>query len=341
VKRKYNDEHLNESITELKSFKLTIIVTIFATIFSLLTIIISNDLYVICSSLDCIKNFSYYLELPFKIASSGLAIAGFIAIIHRSEQTKSQIKLALDQNKFKNFIDHRAEFYKVITEIENDFKNIKVQNKPLFYKKLFPNNTPHNVEIVSNYIDPNCVHEETSLGDGVSIIEIKPFIFKKRTIEEKTHTVEIEDELDYIFDSNLYYEYINANTARLVGINYKLVELYNKDDERYRTLLVQFIGTLIYCASRLNIISTKNIAMPKKWKIYLTEESPWTDIDFSTMPSDIMNFAKSYIQQDLNLRSFCFPDHSISLEESLLDQPNKKSINQIIAELIIKEENET
>jgi hypothetical protein len=311
----------NKSILELKSFKYSLIITAIISIIASGIIIHSNNLYYLCEDITCMKEFPIYFNIPFKIIAAGVTFAGFLAVIHRSEQTRLQIQFALEQSSFKNFIDHRSEFYKVISEVEHDYENIKVRNKTLFYKEIFPNNTPSNVEITAKLCNPNPRKNTDN------------FKFEKNN--KKVKDIEADDESAFDFDFNFYYEDIYLERGDLRGIYLVFIRLYNDNDERYETQLIKWIGSLIYCAERLNIHSKKNIKMPKEWAEYLNNESPWS-INFREMPSDIINFAEAYYQQSMNILSYCFPSADQYLNEGWLPQPKDKDVNTIIKDLTEK-----
>ena len=110
-------------------------------------IISTNDLYW-CSQIACFSRFLIIFDFPIKILSASLAISAFVALIHRSEQTRHQIEISINQNIFKNYIDHKKDFMEMIALMESDFP-IKITDKNALYKKLFPNNNTQNLEFTS------------------------------------------------------------------------------------------------------------------------------------------------------------------------------------------------
>lgn len=121
-----------------------IVISAFFSIF----IISRNDLYW-CSEISCFSSFLTIFDFPLKILSASLAISGFVALVHRSEQTRHQIEMSINQNLFKNFIDHKKEFMEIISSMESGFP-IKISDKSSLYTKLFPNNNTQNVEFISS-----------------------------------------------------------------------------------------------------------------------------------------------------------------------------------------------
>lgn len=116
-------------------------------------IAINNDLHW-CVEVLCFSNLLEIYDLPIKIMSTGMAIAAFVAVMHRSEQTNYQIELTNSQNVFKNFIDHRSEFLKILDTLAVDYK-INFTHRSHLYLKLFPNNNFQNVEFVTTSSQKN------------------------------------------------------------------------------------------------------------------------------------------------------------------------------------------
>lgn len=101
--------------------------------------------------MKCYSDFLIIFELPIKVVSASLAISGFIALLHRSEQTRYQIKIGQNQNIFKNYIDHKKEFMLVLDSIESN-GDISFTNKNTLYNRYFPYNTPKKIEFTSRGI---------------------------------------------------------------------------------------------------------------------------------------------------------------------------------------------
>lgn len=115
-------------------------------------IIATNNEYPLCFKVSCFSNLLVIYEIPIKIASTGIALAAFVALIHRSEQTNYQIDITNRQNIFKNFMDHRAELFKVLDTLSEDY-GISFKHRNDLYFKLFPKNNFQNVEFVSSATD--------------------------------------------------------------------------------------------------------------------------------------------------------------------------------------------
>lgn len=103
-------------------------------------IIINNNL-ALCFSLECINGFYAIFDLPIKIVSAGMALGAFRILVVRSKQSQKQIDLAISQNYFRNYIDHKTEFYEELERFEKKH-NVTISDKYILYKELFPNNSP-------------------------------------------------------------------------------------------------------------------------------------------------------------------------------------------------------
>jgi hypothetical protein len=121
-------------------FLLALIVTV---------IIILYNEFQWCSKVVCFSNFLEIFDVPIKIVSTSMALAAFVAVIDRSNKTKHQIDLSISQNVFKNFLDHRAEFYKTLDDLTADNDNC-FKNRGVLYTILFPNNNMKNIEFTSS-----------------------------------------------------------------------------------------------------------------------------------------------------------------------------------------------
>ncbi|MEL0660181.1 hypothetical protein V6255_13650 [Psychromonas arctica] len=89
----------------------------------------------------CLNNFSENMQFPIALITATFALAGFWALIFRSNQTQKQIQVAIDNNTFNNFIAHKKEFNEILKEIEEQNKCIII-DKIFLYEKIFPINSP-------------------------------------------------------------------------------------------------------------------------------------------------------------------------------------------------------
>jgi hypothetical protein len=117
--------------------------------------ILGNSRLYFCLEPECFSLFLKLIDVPIKIISATLAYAVFFAVVHRSNQTNLQINLAfkqielvLDQNSFKNYLDHKNEFIRILTELEND-NQLSIRNKEDLYIRLFPKNNTQKMNVLS------------------------------------------------------------------------------------------------------------------------------------------------------------------------------------------------
>jgi hypothetical protein len=108
-----------------------------------------------CLEPECFSFFLTLIDAPIKIMSATVAYAAFFAVVHRSNQTNLQINLAskqielmLNQHTFKNYLDHKNEFIRILTELEND-NQLSIRNKEGLYIRLFPKNNTQTMNFFS------------------------------------------------------------------------------------------------------------------------------------------------------------------------------------------------
>jgi len=98
---------------------------------------------------SCLNNFLDNMKFPMTLITATFALAGFWALIFRSNQTQKQIQVTIDNNTFNNFIAHKKEFNEILKEIEDQYKCIII-DKSFIYKKIFPENSPTSMTFKSN-----------------------------------------------------------------------------------------------------------------------------------------------------------------------------------------------
>lgn len=101
-----------------------------------------------CTSAQCFSDFLIMYAFPVKVMSGALIVSGFVAVVHRSEQTKYQIDISISQNVFKNYIDHKKEFMDILEKLESGH-DVVFKNKTGLYNNIFPFNSVQNVEFDS------------------------------------------------------------------------------------------------------------------------------------------------------------------------------------------------
>ncbi|WP_405127971.1 hypothetical protein [Pseudoalteromonas sp. PB2-1] len=144
----------NKTLWESKSLWSAIIIGVAIAVWSSLAIINSTDNLLLCENSACFASFLELFDFPLKVLSAALFIAGFIAVMHRSEQTHQQIEISLKQNAFKNYIDHKAELVEVLIAFEEEYTSeehvVEIKGKHTLYRKLFPKNSTQYVDFISH-----------------------------------------------------------------------------------------------------------------------------------------------------------------------------------------------
>ncbi|WP_114635354.1 hypothetical protein [Vibrio splendidus] len=85
------------------------------------------------------EGFNFFVKafsVPFAVLTSIIPIVGFIALNHRSVQTKEQIELARSQNSFTNYYKHIEEFEKYVSDLYDPLNSINARK---VHFELFPN----------------------------------------------------------------------------------------------------------------------------------------------------------------------------------------------------------
>lgn len=111
-----------------------------------------ESLNCLCRSHECFSEFLNIFKFPISIAMATLTLAGFVAVIFRSQQTAIQIQETINQNTFKNYIDHKKQFMEILKGFEEQYE-VSFFSKDALYIKLFPFNSPVCVEFESRSLD--------------------------------------------------------------------------------------------------------------------------------------------------------------------------------------------
>jgi hypothetical protein len=101
-----------------------------------------------CFAASCFEEFLVIFKFPFQVFAAGLALAAIRGMVFRSEQTARQIDETIKQNTFKNYFDHKKDFFDLLKSLEDTYQIIFIDKKTL-YEKLFPGNSPANFDIIS------------------------------------------------------------------------------------------------------------------------------------------------------------------------------------------------
>ena len=111
-----------------------------------------KELTFLCLSSNCFSSILEVFKFPISVVTAVLALAAFVAVIFRSQQTAIQIQETIDQNAFKNYLDHKKQFIDILKSLEED-NEIVFFNKEQLYAKMFPLNSTIKVSFESNVLD--------------------------------------------------------------------------------------------------------------------------------------------------------------------------------------------
>lgn len=90
-------------------------------------------------------------KFPIGVLATLIPIIALLATNHRSEQTKEQIKLALDNNNFTNYFKHLSEFESYI-EKHKTKSDIKFKSLRNLHKLIFPQSKKGNFRVSGELI---------------------------------------------------------------------------------------------------------------------------------------------------------------------------------------------
>ncbi|MDC7830303.1 MULTISPECIES: hypothetical protein [Pseudomonas] len=110
----------------------------------------------LCLKAECFDNFIKLMKVPIAILALAFPLAGMVAAYHRSMETNEQIKIALSNNNFSNFIKHRDDFIEYLNEyLKSEFCNCLIIDPRKLYTLVYPDNTYNSLQ---TYIDnPNLI----------------------------------------------------------------------------------------------------------------------------------------------------------------------------------------
>jgi hypothetical protein len=148
-------------------------ITLAAIIISVLIII--NDEMTFLVNSEGFNNLLHIFKVPIGILALLIPFAALYAAAHRSEQTKRQIQLTSDQNRFANYFRHREEFSQYIEKHANgNFVNDSVLHKQLFggLDNWYGPILPENYDIIDNTYN-DTLKLSKKLSDSESIDDTK------------------------------------------------------------------------------------------------------------------------------------------------------------------------
>lgn len=88
----------------------------------------------------CLETLFNNMKIPLGILTATVTIAGFWTLLFRSEQTAKQIEVTIENNIYKNYIDHKKDFFLLLKTIEDELGG-KFIDSTAFYYRLFPTNS--------------------------------------------------------------------------------------------------------------------------------------------------------------------------------------------------------
>lgn len=131
------------------TFILGILAAVVTTIF-----ITSNNNFIYCADVKCFSNLLEFYAIPIDILSATFIVAGFVAVIHRSNQTHHQINLTHEQNIFSNFYEHKKQFVDMLVQFSEEHE-ISITGKHKLYSLLFPKNNTKELSLISKKLEGN------------------------------------------------------------------------------------------------------------------------------------------------------------------------------------------
>ena len=108
-----------------------------ATALTITSMIIYNDNLIANFSYTGFNNVLTIFKLPLGIVASIIPIIALLATNHRSEQTKEQIRLTIDNANFSNYYKHTEEF-EVFVEKHTVKDSLKIEYPRKLHKIIFP-----------------------------------------------------------------------------------------------------------------------------------------------------------------------------------------------------------
>jgi len=110
-----------------------------------------NLISYLCFSAQCFSNILIYFKFPLSLAAAGITLSGLRAVVFRSEQAARQLDELCRKNTFTDFLDHKKVFFDLLKSIEEEnSKWICFKNKEALYRKMFGDNSPTQMDFVSN-----------------------------------------------------------------------------------------------------------------------------------------------------------------------------------------------
>lgn len=163
-----------------------------------------NDL-TFCFTQKCIETFNSIFSVTGTVATGTIALLAFYATIFRSKQTQTQIEISMEQNKAKNYYDHKKDFKEWLSNIAEE-KLIKIHNLENLYSLTYPKNDIKNVD----FYDENIIKFADKIKDLHGRIKNISKIDKvqQRAYEEESifeNFKEIAVELGFEIENGLFH----------------------------------------------------------------------------------------------------------------------------------------
>ena len=146
----------NQSILELKVFRLTVFTLLVSAFVSAFLIVKSSPLQ-FSQSYEGFNHFFTVFRFPLAILATIIPAVALIATNHHSEQTREQIRLTNSQNNFTNYYKHIEEFEKF---------GLKTVAKPDKFHYTFDFRSLHSV-LFNKAKDGNYAPNEMFIGEVV------------------------------------------------------------------------------------------------------------------------------------------------------------------------------
>lgn len=104
----------------------------------LIYLIVKDSSLEIGSSYLIVNQIITIFKVPLGVLASLVTILMLLAVAHRSEQTKEQIRESRTTNRLSNYFKHIEEFEKFMLKVSNAYEDVDFQGVRRLHKILFP-----------------------------------------------------------------------------------------------------------------------------------------------------------------------------------------------------------
>jgi len=97
----------------------------------------------------CLESLILNMKFPLGLATITVTIAGFRALLFRSNQTAKQIEVTLTNNTYTNYITHKKAFLQLLEDFEKKH-NVTFSKDNGIYERLFSDNNKASFDAIGN-----------------------------------------------------------------------------------------------------------------------------------------------------------------------------------------------